>query len=257
MSDNFTKEELQSVEIDSKDLPTAIENAVASVIYFDQKAQECAEKSLVAKEIADKQITAKSINHKDAINSTQDAVRAVAEAQVMHAEAQKELFLNQQKMAEGMRFLLMLGTSNLSATRQVIQALESKLKQAETEKLSQSAREELNKTLQLLREQESAFVMQDRLASQIKETKCEVVHQSEIIAEIKAIDEIQTKTDARHDKLLAETEKKDAEQDEQLKQRAQKDKAHDEGIKQAKVLGIIGVGLGAIALILGILAIII
>ena len=215
-----------------------------------------AEKSVLAKKLADKQIEAKMLNQKEAINSTQDAVRAVAEAQVMHAEAQKELFLNQQKMAEGMRFLLMLGASSVSATRQVMQTLESKLKQAETETLSQSAREELKRVIQLLKEQESAFSSQERLSKQVKETKVEVARQSQVIDEIKAIDEMQTKADARHDELLAQNEKKDAEQDAKLEQQTQVDKAHDDGIRSAKTYSLIAIALGAVALITAIVALI-
>lgn len=257
MSEIITNEELQAIEIDQKDLPSSIEKAVADVVYFDKRAQECAEKSILAKEIADKQILAKNFNQKEAINSTQDAVRAVAEAQVMHAEAQKELFLNQQKMAEGMRFLLMLGASSVSATKKVIDSLETKLKQAETETLSQSAREELKRVIQLLREQESAFSSQERLSRQVKETKGEVARQSAIIDEIKAVDEMQTKADERHDEMLAENEKKDAEQDAQLKKRTEVDKAHDDGIKQAKILSAVGIAAGIVALILAVLGLII
>ena len=98
----------------------------------------------------------------------------------------KLLFGLQPKML--MRYLLILGASSIAMNRNliVIAELESKLKKATAEQLSEAARQELIGVIKLLREQESAFSKQDRMSEEIK------AHGAEIVG-IKEVDKKQDK----------------------------------------------------------------
>lgn len=156
--------DIENVDISEESLPEAVSVQFQAISEIDKRIREAERNCATAKEIADKMVLAKALNQKDAINTTQDAVRSIADAQTALSDAQKILFENQQKMANGMRYLLMLGASNIAMSRIVITELEAKLKQATKEQLSENAREELINVIKLLREQESAFSRQDRLS---------------------------------------------------------------------------------------------
>ena len=149
--------EIENINISEEDLPDVISEQFEAIVDIDKRIIEAENRCATAKETADKMILAKALNQKDAINATQDAVRSLAEAQTALSEAQRMLFENQQKMADGMRYLLVLGASSIAMNRVVIAELEAKLKQATKEQLSEKAREELIGVIRLLRDQESAF----------------------------------------------------------------------------------------------------
>ena len=157
----------------------------------------------------------------------QNAVRSIVDAQTSLADAQKMLFENQQKMAAGMRYLLILGASSIAMNRIVIAELQSKLKQASDEELSQAAREELIGVIKLLREQESAFSRQDRMSEQITETAKVVKRQGEDIVGIHEVDKKQDEKDAQHDDLIAKNASKNTEQDGEIQRQKKVDESHD------------------------------
>ena len=140
-----------------------------------------------------------------------------------------------------MRYLLMLGASNIAISRIVITELEAKLKQAAKEQLSANAREELINVIKLLREQESAFSKQDRLSEQIK------IHSSDI-EDIRRTDENQDETDRRHDSLIAENASKNIEQDNEIARQQKVDAKHDRQLKNIKILAWVGTAIAVLAL---------
>lgn len=140
-----------------------------------------------------------------------------------------------------MRYLLMLGASNIAMSRIVITELEAKLKQAAKEQLSANAREELINVIKLLREQESAFSKQDRLSEQIK------IHSSDI-EDIRRTDENQDETDRRHDSLIAENASKNIEQDNEIARQQKVDAKHDRQLKNIKILAWVGTAIAVLAL---------
>ena len=168
-------------------------------------------------------------------------------AQYLLAEAQKMLFENQQQLAAGMRYLLILGASSIAMNRIVIAELESKLKKATAEQLSEAARQELIGVIKLLREQESAFSKQDRMSEEIK------AHGAEIVG-IKEVDKKQDKKDKEHDDLIAKNATTNKEQDTEIKRQKKVDEQHDALLKQVKKLAWIGIGIATIALVLAIIA---
>ncbi|MGN0247200.1 MAG: hypothetical protein ACI4DK_14715 [Lachnospiraceae bacterium] len=234
------------VEISETDLPEAISAQFQVIVETDKRIQEAERNCATAKETADKMILAKAFNQKDAINATQDAVRSLTEAQTALSDAQRMLFENQQKLVNGMRYLLMLGASSITMNRIVITELETKLRQATNEQLSENAREELFNVVRLLREQESAFSKQDRMSNQIK------LHSREIES-IHRIDAIQDETDKKHDSLIAENASKNMAQDNEIARQQKVDERHDEQLKKVKTLAWIGVAIAACALVIAII----
>ena len=252
--------EIENINISEEELPDVISEQFKVIMETDKKIQEAEIGCATAKEIADRMNHAKTLNQKDAINTTQDAVRSLAEAQAALSIAQKMLFENQQKMADGMRYLLVLGASSIAMNRVVIAELEAKLKQATKEQLSEKAREELIGVILLLREQESAFSKQDRMSEQIKS------HGKEIET-IHRVDEMQDETDRKHDVLIAKNAsknveqdkqieagvRKDIEQDSEIKRQQDIDRQHDEQIKKLKTLVWISLGIAICALVVAIM----
>lgn len=255
--------EIDNINISEEELPSIISEQFESIVALDKRIQEATENCATAKEAADKMIMARMMNKKDAINATQDAVRSLADAQGALSEAQIVLFENQQKMAEGMRYLLMVGASSIAMSRTVVSQLENKLKQATKEQLSDKAREELIGVIKLLRDQESAFSKQDRMSEQIKK------HDKEIET-MHHVDEIQNEIDKKHDLKIEENATKNAEQDEQIAagiqkdveqdseiQRQQKvDKQHDAQLRKVKLLSWLGLGVAVVSLMLAIIGLI-
>jgi hypothetical protein len=224
--------EIENINISEEDLPDVISDQFEAIVDIDKRIVEAENRCATAKETADKMILAKALNQKDAINATQDVVRSLAEAQTALSEAQRMLFENQQKMADGMRYLLVLGASSIAMNRVVIAELEAKLKQASEDELSDRSRDELLNVIRMLRDQESAFSRQERIA-------CQVKAQGADIDKIHLVDKVQDETDKRHDA-------KDLQHD-------AKDKEHDEKLSQIKGIAIAGLSVASAALVVAII----
>lgn len=263
---------IENINISEEELPDVISEQFKTIVEIDKRIQEATANCAEAKEVAGRMILVKKLNQKEAIDSTQDAVRSLTEAQIALSDAQKMLFENQQKLADGMRYLLVLGASSIAMNRVVIAELEAKLKQATQEQLSEKAREELIGVIRLLREQESAFSKQDRMSEQIK------IHSNEI-KWIHNVDAMQDATDRKHDTLIAENAsknveqdekiaegvKRDSEQDKEIRRQQKVDKKHDDQIKELRSLIddqiknirsllYIGIGIAILALILAVIS---
>lgn len=251
MSENIIKDisAIEEIDISEESLPEAVSAQFLAISEIDLRIQEAEKNCATAKEIADKMILAKTLNQKDAINTTQDAVRSIAESQEKLSNAQKTLFEYQQKMASSMRYLLMLGASNIAMSRIVISELEKKLSHATKEQLSENAREELINVIRLLKEQESAFSTQDRLSEKIK------IHSAEIDS-IHRIDKSQDETDKRHDELIAKNASKNTEQDDEISRQQKVDEKHDKQLRIMKILVGAAMVIAVSALVIAIIALI-
>ena len=247
-------EDIDDIEISEEELPGVIAEQFTNIVELDKRIAIAEERCVAAKELAEKQVAVKGVHKSEAITSTQNAVRSIVDAQTSLADAQKMLFENQQKMAAGMRYLLILGASSIAMNRIVIAELQSKLKQASDEELSRAAREELIGVIKLLREQESAFSKQDRMSEQITETAKVVKRQGEDIGGIHEVYKKQDEKDAQHDDLIAKNASKNTEQDGEIQRQKKVDESHDALLKQVKKLAIIGICIASVALILAIIA---
>jgi hypothetical protein len=246
-------EELDDIQISEAEMPDVVSKQFQNIIDTDRRVKEAEESCELAKEAAAKQSLAKGIRQNEAINSTQDAVKSLAEAQTALSDSQKMLFENQQIMANGIRYLLVLGASSIAMNRIVIRELEAKLKKASKEELSDRAREELIGVVKMLREQENAFSKQDRMSEQIAETKKTVRIHGKEIESIHETDSKQDATDERHDALIAENASKNIEQDTEIKRQRAVDVAHDALLKKIKGIAVAGLVIAIVALVLSII----
>ena len=244
--------ELEKVEVGVDELPEVISKQFGQIVEIDKKIQDASIKSEKAKELAAKQVMAKRFITKESVDSTQDAVKSLAEAQTSLSEAQKVLFESQQKMAEGMKYLLVLGASSIAMNKVVIAELESKLKQASEETLSERARDELMGVVKLLREQESAFSKQERMSKQISDTSKIVGAHERKLEEISQTDERQDKKNENQDMLIEIGATINKEQDEKIYRQEKTDKIHDRKISKNTVLSWVGISLASVALIIAI-----
>lgn len=252
----IASEDLNGIKISEEDAPDAITAVFDNIAEYDKNVQTYQQKYDAAKKLADMQTKARKGggNHALAINTTQDTVRAIIDAQDSLAKTQQILFENQQKLGAAMRFLLVLGTSSIAMNRLVISELEGKLKKASQEELSNNARQELIGVIKLLREQENAFSKQDRISKQLSETvKTLKVHENEIIV-IKEVDRIQNEKDIEHDNLIEENATKNIEQDAEILRQMKADKRHDILLRKAKRLAVTSFIIAILALLLAIIA---
>lgn len=215
-------------QITPDELPEVIANELKLFEELDQLNCEALAACEDAKTAANSQIVAKSHlwGNKKAIESTQDAVKAISEAQIKLTDAQAALAENQKKMAECIRYLLFLGASSINNCKIVISTLEAKLSEASEKGLSQKSKGELLEVIRLLKEQESAITRQERLSTSIRQNR-------DAIGEIHTRDNAQDARDIEHDK---------------------KDEEHDERIDKLKWLTIAALVISGVSLIVSILS---
>ena len=220
--------------IPEEDLPEVVAAHLKLFAELDKQIQETASACEEAKKASNGQVAASSFflsSNKASIDSTQDAVRAVAEAQSKLIQAQQTLAENQRKMADCIKFLLMLGATSISNSARVISLLEEKLSHAAEDGLSDDGRRDLLEVIRNLRDQESVITKQDRMSSSIREN-------AEAIREIHARDDAQ---DARDDVQDERDAKHDA-----------NDQRHDRLLKWNFALSIFATALAIAAIIISI-----
>lgn len=172
-------------DVTEENLPSKIEVQYQNILKIDkaiQEAQENAEKALAT---AREQVPAKLFHKSDAIDSTQEAVKELAAAQVSFVESQELLFENQQKLANGMKFLFLLGVKNVSMTRLAIHEIKNKLENSDDENFSEYAKDELRRVIKQLHEQEDLFNQQERMINDHAETKQQLRESINTIEQLK------------------------------------------------------------------------
>lgn len=230
---------IENENISLQDLPLVISDRFKTITEIDVKIKIAEQKCKESQERVDTLIKAKFMGGNNALNSTQDAVKALAEAQNALLDAQTMLFGNQSQIAEVMKYLLLLGASSIAMNRAVALQLEAKLKQAEQEGLSESVQNEFKNVIKLLHEQQSAFSRQESIDGRVKANTA-------AIEAIHGVDAAQDETDKKHDKLLEANAIKDNDQD-------KKDSEHDKAIARLNKIALAGLIVGSVALIVAII----
>jgi len=225
---------IENESISLQDLPLVISERFKTISEIDKKIKVAEQKCKEAQERVDTLIQARFFSGNNAINSTQDAVKALAVAQNALLEAQTMLFGNQSQMAEVMKYLLLIGASSIAMNRAVAIQLEAKLKQAEEEGFSESVQTEIKNVIRTLREQQSAFSRQEIIDGRVKANAdaIEVIHE---------VDAAQDETDRKHDRLFEQNAIKDDDQD-------KKDVEHDKAISKLTKIALAALIVGAVAL---------
>ena len=156
-------------------LPKVISNTYSDISVINKKIKSAFSKAEDAKRLAD-EASEKSAawslfgaDKKEAIEALQKSNVSLANALSENVDANEQLFQNQQKMAQGLRYLFGLGVMNIAANRMVVRELEMKLRDASKEELNDLARQEIQNLVLQLRAQEDMQCKIDKIEENIRE----------------------------------------------------------------------------------------
>ena len=183
---------LPQLNISIEQLPTIIGNTFKHISEVDRKISNAVSRAEEAKKLADEASQKNAgwsffgSDKKEAIEALQSAAISQANALSDSVDANKELFNNQKKMSEALRYLFGLGVANIAANRTVVRELELKLKNASQEALSELARQEITNVILQLRAQED---MQYKLENHDRILREHKVDIDKILGEINSFEE--------------------------------------------------------------------
>ena len=180
----------QNISIEQ--LPTIIGDTYKNITEVDRKISNAVSKAEEAKALAD--IASKKEagwsffggDKKEAIEALQSAAISQANALSDSVDANKQLFENQKKMSDALRYLFGLGVANMAANRTVVRELELKLQNASKEELSELARQEITNVILQLRAQEDMQYKLENHDRILREHKGEI---DKILGEINSFEE--------------------------------------------------------------------
>lgn len=180
----------QNISIEQ--LPTIIGDTYKNITEVDRKISNAVSKAEEAKALAD--IASKKEagwsffggDKKEAIEALQSAAISQANALSDSVDANKQLFENQKKMSDALRYLFGLGVANMAANRTVVRELELKLQNASKEELSELARQEITNVILQLRAQEDMQYKLENHNRILREHKGEI---DKILGEINSFEE--------------------------------------------------------------------
>ena len=183
---------LPQQNISIEQLPTIIGNTFKHISEVDRKISNAVSRAEEAKKLADEASQKNAgwsffgSDKKEAIEALQSAAISQANALSDSVDANKELFNNQKKMSEALRYLFGLGVANIAANRTVVRELELKLKNASQEELSELARQEITNVILQLRAQED---MQYKLENHDRILREHKVDIDKLLGEINSFEE--------------------------------------------------------------------
>ena len=183
---------LPQQKISIEQLPAVIGNTFKHISEVDRKISNAVSRAEEAKKLADEASQKNAgwsffgSDKKEAIEALQSAAISQANALSDSVDANKELFNNQKKMSEALRYLFGLGVANIAANRTVVRELELKLKNASQEELSELARQEITNVILQLRAQED---MQYKLENHDRILREHKVDIDKILGEINSFEE--------------------------------------------------------------------
>ena len=183
---------LHQQNISIEQLPTIIGDTYKNITEVDRKISNAVSKAEDAKALAD--IASKKEagwsflggDKKEAIEALQSAAISQANALSDSVDANKQLFENQKKMSDALRYLFGLGVANMAANRTVVRELELKLQNASKEELSELARQEITNVILQLRAQEDMQYKLENHNRILREHKGEI---DKILGEINSFEE--------------------------------------------------------------------
>lgn len=183
---------LPQQKISIEQLPAIIGNTFKHISEVDRKISNAVSRAEEAKKLADEASQKNAgwsffgSDKKEAIEALQSATVSQANALSDSVDANKELFNNQKRMSEALRYLFGLGVANMAANRTVVRELELKLKNASQEELSELARQEITNVILQLRAQED---MQYKLENHDRILRKHKVDIDKILGEINSFEE--------------------------------------------------------------------
>ncbi len=217
-------------KIAPENVPVAVDQCLSSLGEVQKRVNVAINKAARAKGASDK---AKSITLRwykigdkaAAIEALQDAMVGMVDAQGDQAAAIKKMLEYQQAVANGMKFLLMLGIYNVANSRIVVNQLEMRLKGASEQEISEMARNEMRAVIAQIKAQLDLQAQQSRLAEAQKRVK-EMVSANE-----RGIASLSEHEDAQDAELKAHRQAGER-LEQEVKRQALKDKEHDAALQK-------------------------
>lgn len=205
---------LPQQNISIEQLPIIIGDTFKHISEVDRKISNAVSRADEAKKLADEASQKNAgwslfgSDKKEAIEALQSAAISQANALSDSVDANKELFNNQKKMSEALRYLFGLGVANMAANRTVVRELELKLKNASQEELSELARQEITNVILQLRAQEDMQYKLENHDRILREHKGEI---DKILGEINSFEERCKEVLGRTEMLQNDVESKEKE----------------------------------------------
>lgn len=169
----------------AEQLPIVISESMGSLKAIQQKIHETQRKAKDAKE---KAVTAWHVKvgffHRTtpALEALQSAGKCQSEALIDLSECQELLFKQQYILAQCTRLLFMLCCANIANARIAVKEIQMRLQEASQEEISEMARNELQKTVQQLKQQIDLLEQHDRLKRKVENIDLKMKKLEECIA---------------------------------------------------------------------------
>ncbi len=148
-----------------------ITSTVEKINILSEKVEEAKNAAKQAMQKAEEASQAKTgfLRNSKAINSIQDSLVEITNAQQASTDAQEASYRFQEQLAESTKYLFELGVSNIAMNRKVVRELELKLQGASEEELNDLARQKLIDVIKKLKDQEDQMIKTERNTKILKD----------------------------------------------------------------------------------------
>lgn len=183
---------LQPITIEQ--LPSVVANQVNSLADLSKQVQRCLDEAALARMSADEAASKTAGtswrsfvpfvkgNNTIAIESLQDAIRRMGQAQVSTADAVYLIFENQQKLSAVAQYLVSLGVVSIAHNRTIVRQLELRLRNAPESEINELGKQEINNVIMQLKSQEN---LQDKVDEKVEQINSLQKQVSTLLAQVK------------------------------------------------------------------------
>lgn len=184
----------QELSVEQLNLKFSVDDKIDSICLIDKEYQdtlklvkESEERAQKAKEAANKasNLSAGFGKKRKAIEALQNAQKENSLATEANSQAIYKIAELQQRLCDAIKALLSLNVRNLAASRSVYRQLELKLKGASEQELSDLAKEEIQKVMTELKNQQDMMLRQEKMSEEINKQNIKIQQQDEEIEKLK------------------------------------------------------------------------
>lgn len=184
----------QELSVEQLNLKFSVDDKIDSICLIDKEYQdtlklvkESEERAQKAKEAANKasNLSAGFGKKRKAIEALQNAQKENSLATEANSQAIYKIAELQQRLCDAIKALLSLNVRNLAASRSVYRQLELKLKGASEQELSDLAKEEIQKVMTELKNQQDMMLRQEKMSEEINKQNIKIQQQDEEIEQLK------------------------------------------------------------------------
>ena len=184
----------QELSVEQLNLKFSVDDKIDSICLIDKEYQdtlklvkESEERAQKPKEAANKasNLSAGFGKKRKAIEAIQNSQKENSLAIEANSQAIYKIAELQQRLCDAIKALLSLNVRNLAASRSVYRQLELKLKVASEQELSDLAKEEIQKVMTELKNQQDMMLRQEKMSEEINKQNIKIQQQDEEIEKLK------------------------------------------------------------------------